>query len=290
MAKNFRDNFSKPIIDILAKRVGYLCSSPTCRKSTIGANENVNKATSIGIAAHITAASVGGPRYDTSYSKYKRQDISNGIWLCSNCAALIDKDPEKYTVEILHGWKKYAEEESARKLGGEFKYVDISQTKSPSPYNPILEVDLLGGGRSRSPRGMSNKNPIEMHDGQLVMVPGPKPIIYWALGWRYKLVIYNNSNFPAFNIAVESVGDVHFSEFEKLNDINNIAPLNNIELKVRFDDWIESEHTLADELLKPRFPEKFKGLKLKLTFYDQARNVHHSYAEFNEKGLINRKA
>ena len=190
----------------------------------------------------------------------------------------------------MHGWKKYAEEESARKLGGEFKYVDISQTKSPSPYNPILEVDLLGGGRSRSPRGMSNKNPIEMHDGQLVMVPGPKPIIHWALGWRYKLVIYNNSNFPAFNIAVESVGDVHFSEFEKLNNINNIAPLNNIELKVRFDDWIESEHTLADELLKPRFPEKFKGLKLKLTFYDQARNVHHSYAEFNEKGLINRKA
>lgn len=136
---------------------------------------------------------------------------------------------------------------------------------------------------------MSNKNPIEMHDGQLVMVPGPKPIIHWALRWRYKLVIYNNSKYPAYNVKIESVGQLHFSEFESLPNVNNIAPLNNLDLKVRFDDWVESVHTIADEILKPRFPEKFKNLVLKLTYYDEGRNVYNSYVEFNEDGLINKQ-
>ncbi len=114
------------------------------------------------------------------------------------------------------------------------------------------------------PRGMSNKNPVEMHDGQLVIVAGLKPIIHWAMSWRYKLVIYNNSNYPAFNVSIESFGEEHFSESEKLNVINNIAPLNNIELKVRFDDYVEADHTIPDKIMKLRFPEKFKALKLKL--------------------------
>lgn len=284
-----RDNFSKNTTDILAKRVGYLCSNPNCRCLTIGANEKVNKSTSIGIAAHITAASEGGPRYNPLITSDKRVDISNGIWLCSNCAGLIDKDPDTYTVELLHEWKGGAEIESKLKLSGEFRK-DISGTKDIPSYNPILEIDLIGQGRSRLPMGMSMKNPTEMHDGQLVMVPGNKPIIHWALNWRYTLMIYNNSKYPAYNVKIETIGNIEFSEFEKLPKTNNIPPLDSKALKVRFEDWIESDHTVADKIMSSRFPDKFNNnLALKLTYYDEERIEHISYVHFNEGEIINSK-
>lgn len=121
-----RDGFKIRTIETLAKRVGYLCSNPTCRKLTIGANENLEKSTSIGIAAHITAASIGGPRYDGNFTPAQRSHIDNGIWLCSNCASLIDKDEMKYSVELLKMWKQDAEEESKKKLSGQI----INQPKN----------------------------------------------------------------------------------------------------------------------------------------------------------------
>jgi hypothetical protein len=289
MAKINRDNFSRNTTDILAKRVGYLCSNPICRNPTIGANEEANKSTSIGIAAHITAASEGGPRYNSLITPDKRVDITNGIWLCSNCATLIDKNPDKYPVELLHEWKGGAEIESKLKLSGEFRN-NVSETKDIPSYNPILEVDLIGEGRNRSPRGMSMKNPTEMHDGQLVMVPGNKPIIHWALGWRYTLMIYNNSKYAAYNVKIESIGEIAFSEFEKLVKINNIPPLDSKGLKVKFEDWIESDHTVADELMRPRFPHKFNNnLVLKLTYFDEVRIEHTSHVHFNEGEIVNSK-
>ena len=87
-----RDNFLKSTTRILAERVGYRCSNPNCRAYTVGPNEKENKSTSIGEAAHICAAAVGGPRYDESMTSVQRSDISNGLWLCSNCSDLIDKD------------------------------------------------------------------------------------------------------------------------------------------------------------------------------------------------------
>jgi len=290
MSKLGRDDFSKPIIDTLAKRAGFLCSNPDCRQPTIGANEVNDKSTSIGEAAHITAAAEGGPRYSGELTPDQRSDITNGIWLCSNCATLIDKDTEKYTVLLLHEWKGGVEAESRLKLSGGYKAKEAESKTLPN-YNPILEVDFAGQGRGRYNRGYSMKNPTEMHKGQLVMVPGDKPIIYWALDWRYKLVIYNNSNYPAFNVRIENVSDIHFSEFEQLAKINNIPPLGNKDLNVKYEDWIEGVYTEADALQGPRYPEKFNNkLVLKLTYYDEIRNEHNSYVEFNAGEIVNRKA
>lgn len=107
MANN-RHNFTTKTIDVLAKRVGYLCSNPDCKKHTIGPHQQPDKSTSIGVAAHITAASPGGARYDDNISEIDRKSIENGIWLCSNCSTLIDKDPEKYPKELLIKWKENA--------------------------------------------------------------------------------------------------------------------------------------------------------------------------------------
>ncbi len=40
----------------------------------------------------------------------ERSDISNGIWLCRECARRIDLDEKRYPVELLHGWKRKHED------------------------------------------------------------------------------------------------------------------------------------------------------------------------------------
>jgi len=115
---NKRDNFNRKTIEILAKRVGYLCSNPDCKNLTVGPSSDDNKSISIGVAAHITAASINGPRYDKNISNKERASISNGIWLCQNCSVLIDRDENKYTCELLKSWKKFSENQAIKTIEG----------------------------------------------------------------------------------------------------------------------------------------------------------------------------
>lgn len=109
-----RDDFSTTTKRTLAGRAGYACSNPDCRRPTVGAAVgNDSKAVNVGIAAHIKAAALGGPRYDPTQSAEERQHASNGIWLCSAHAKQIDDDPVHFTVDKLKTWKKQAEETSA---------------------------------------------------------------------------------------------------------------------------------------------------------------------------------
>lgn len=96
-----RDDFKQEIKETLAKRVAFVCSNPECNMSTIGPNSEQGKSTNIGVAAHITAASKGGKRYDETLSAEQRSSIDNGIWLCQTCSKLIDTDEKKYTIELL---------------------------------------------------------------------------------------------------------------------------------------------------------------------------------------------
>ncbi len=105
MSSKNRDDFPKPTIEHLAKRAGQCCSNPFCRKTTSGPNSSPEKASIIGVAAHITAAAKRGKRYDPGLSKESRSSINNGIWLCENCAKLIDTDEIKYSKETLLKWK-----------------------------------------------------------------------------------------------------------------------------------------------------------------------------------------
>ena len=107
---NNRDDFSISTKALLANRVGLRCSNPNCRKLTCGANDDLSKITNIGVAAHICAAAKGGPRYNESMSAEERKAPDNGIWLCQNCAKLIDSDTKRYTIELLRAWKQIAEE------------------------------------------------------------------------------------------------------------------------------------------------------------------------------------
>jgi hypothetical protein len=112
-----RDDFTKPVIDRLAKRVGMKCSNPDCRLPTSGPDSDVG-VTNVGVAAHITAASPGGARFAEAITPEMRSDISNGIWLCQTCAKLIDDDELKFTPAILRDWKETAEHMAALEARG----------------------------------------------------------------------------------------------------------------------------------------------------------------------------
>lgn len=109
MSKAGRDDFSQATKDLLGNRAGWRCSNPDCRKPTRGPNMDPNKVINIGEAAHITAASRGGKRYNEKLTPQERKSVENGIWLCRTCAKLIDSDEQLYTEELIRTWKKKAE-------------------------------------------------------------------------------------------------------------------------------------------------------------------------------------
>ncbi|MEA9391656.1 hypothetical protein SJI19_14060 [Acerihabitans sp. TG2] len=90
-------------------RAGNRCSNPDCRVLTSGPNAHPEKSTKTGVAAHITAASPGGARFDPSLTTEQRRSAENGIWLCQTCAHFIDTDYLNYPVQRLYEWKFQAE-------------------------------------------------------------------------------------------------------------------------------------------------------------------------------------
>lgn len=130
-----RDDFTKETQDALAKRVGVRCSNPFCRKVTTGPRSDPAKIVSIGVAAHITAAAAGGPRFDVALAPEQRRAPDNGIWLCQNCAKLVDNDSDRYTVELLRAWKSGAEAAALRAIEG------LAEGQE-SPVEDAVEMEL----------------------------------------------------------------------------------------------------------------------------------------------------
>jgi hypothetical protein len=128
-----RDDFSADVKDVLARRVGMRCSNPNCRQLTSGPQQNPRKVLNVGVAAHITAASRGGPRYASDLNAADRKSAENAIWLCQNCAKLIDNDPLIYSVDLLQQWKRLSEE--AARLA-----IDSPATDS---VGPISDSDVI---------------------------------------------------------------------------------------------------------------------------------------------------
>ena len=127
-----RDEFSKDTKDIVAKRVGLRCSNPNCRRPTSGPQTHPRKTVNIGVGAHITAAAAGGPRYDEQVSQEERCGIENAVWLCQNCAKLIDNDVTRYTPDLLHRWRRLSEEAAM-----------LSVESMPAATSKASDADLI---------------------------------------------------------------------------------------------------------------------------------------------------
>lgn len=126
-----RDDFTTPTKEKLAHRAGYRCSKPDCGITTRGAGSDDDKTINVGFAAHITAASPNGPRFDPTLTSEQRKDQRNGIWLCGTHAKLVDSDGGHFTVEELISWKRIAEKRS---------FTEVISSK-PSPAGTLLADD-----------------------------------------------------------------------------------------------------------------------------------------------------
>lgn len=101
-----RDDFLSKTRTALALRAAYRCSFSGCGVATAGPSDaGPENHVSIGVAAHITAAAPGGPRYDPEMTKEQRKGIDNGIWLCQTHSRLIDADEAAYPASRLHAMK-----------------------------------------------------------------------------------------------------------------------------------------------------------------------------------------
>lgn len=274
-----RDNFTAKTIEILAKRVGYICSNPSCRKHTVGPSTNPKQIILIGVAAHITAASPRGSRYDLNLSSPERCHINNGIWLCSNCSTLIDKDAIMYPVELLKEWKLKAEEEMLDSINGA---VNIDNKKSP-----FIEADLIWTGHGRRFEGYSIKNKLLYKEP---IPAGTDLICFYDLYWDFSFVLHNNSSIPVFNIKIESIGDENFDNIPELPKVNNIPPYQNLDFETRYtlNETFEGNHIEADGILDKRILE-LDGLKLLITYIDEERIKHKTLVSIVNGEVRNEK-
>ncbi|QSR49156.1 hypothetical protein [Aeromonas veronii] len=118
-----RDNFTPSTKKVMAERVAWRCSFPSCGVITIGPKMGDSaKSINLGEAAHIHAASPEGPRYDAEMSSEQRKSIENGIWMCRSHATFIDADFTEFSSETLHLWKAQAEEQAYNNLKYQERY------------------------------------------------------------------------------------------------------------------------------------------------------------------------
>lgn len=149
-----RDDFVGAIKEVLAKRVAYRCSNPSCRSVTSGPHSDASRAINLGVAAHIAAASSGGPRFDDRQTPEERRSIENAVWLCQRCAKLVDSDVVTFPVGTLKSWKVTAEAEILRSIGvqSDVNYPQPSTSQhvpvpriAGQPYS-VARDQLLGAG------------------------------------------------------------------------------------------------------------------------------------------------
>ena len=148
-----RDDFPNSVKRVIAQRVNHRCSNPTCGAHTSGPQVDPDKSLNIGVAAHITAAAPGGPRYNASLSEEDRKSPGNGIWLCQNCAKLVDNDPLRFAEGLLRNWRRTAEQHALRQIG----------IRSPFDNTDAPELDVFVSISERMP----GASPVDSCKGNL---------------------------------------------------------------------------------------------------------------------------
>ena len=80
-------------------------------------------------------------------SSPERSSDANGIWLCQSCSKLIDSDENRYTVELLHQWKKDAIQRALDAIAGgrPLGLVKVSSTLDAADEEFLRGLDLPSG-------------------------------------------------------------------------------------------------------------------------------------------------
>jgi len=114
-APNSSDDFTEKAKKNIARRSGHRCA--ICGCLTDGPTIDPNDAVSMGDAAHITAASPRGPRYNPDLTTAQRSSPENGLWACKNHHWTIDHDKSRYSVPELEQIKARTEKQAEKLYG-----------------------------------------------------------------------------------------------------------------------------------------------------------------------------
>lgn len=125
-----RDDFTAETKKRLAQRAAGRCSYPGCDILCWLPGTQPNDTYSLGVAAHIKAASPSGARYDNTQTSEERKHIDNAIYLCQNHAHQIDQDEESYCVEKLLDYKNKHESQIRGETDGTWVLPGISIVKN----------------------------------------------------------------------------------------------------------------------------------------------------------------
>lgn len=226
-----RDDFPNKVVDDVAKRSGYQCSNPGCRRRTIGPSEtNSDKHINIGKASHMAAASPGGPRYNFNLTPEERKSITNAIHLCADCTDLIDKNKGvDFPIDLLLLWKETNESEVWNEL------------KNPRLYREEKKLEknglsFLEQWNQQLDEGVykSRFEMVELFCRYIIPFVQKYPDLQsLVLGWRkgYETQLIKNEVLQkkvlqetelAFQKIVEAIGDTTESVQLKIADIKNI--------------------------------------------------------------------
>ena len=128
---------SNEVMRLLYAHSGNRCAYPDCTNPIF---EDDGQLT--GECCHIKAYSPGGPRYDASQTDEERNGVDNLMLMCSRHHAIVDKNEEKYMVEVLQDYKHHHEErysaETLRLTEEQLRYLQMS---SESFWKRIDEID-----------------------------------------------------------------------------------------------------------------------------------------------------
>jgi anti-sigma regulatory factor (Ser/Thr protein kinase) len=113
-----RENFKRPVKNMLASRAGNRCPYPGCTNPTTGPSGDDAIATA-GMACHIYPASGKGPRASLPLPPgVSRTGLKNGVWMCWTHGRIIDQDDGRFSPSTLVAYRLRAEEVAAEEFYG----------------------------------------------------------------------------------------------------------------------------------------------------------------------------
>ena len=144
MSSTNRNNFSKKVKQKLADQAGNCCSFDNCNRPTSGPTKDGTGVHNGGDAAHISAAAVGGRRYDLNMTPEQRRSASNGIWLCTFHHRIIDGPDDTYTSEELHRMKRARLNTASQELlYGKLAKETLANQPTGLPVNAKVAFDAV---------------------------------------------------------------------------------------------------------------------------------------------------
>lgn len=135
---------------------------------------------------------------------------------------------------------------------------------------PRLEIELIPTGKWKRPFGLSRKNKINENGAISIH----NAIYLNEIGWKYKLVIRNNSSYPAFYPELEFKRGQFNTLIDNLNKNKVIKPFEEITLNARHSLELEATGKKAIEYMDSNYlPEELKDLIILLKYKDEGRET-----------------